>query len=73
MIWPPHVQSSPAARWLNIPADRAGRAIIALGNLRAPNHDNIFVIGDCAVNDASGRQLQALRPSPNSKASTPRA
>jgi NADH dehydrogenase len=35
VIWAAGVQSSPAARWLNIPADRAGRAIIA-GNLRAP-------------------------------------
>jgi NADH dehydrogenase len=62
VIWAAGVQSSPAARWLNIPADRAGRAIIA-GNLRAPNNDNIFVIGDCAaVNDASGRQLPGVAP-----------
>ncbi|MEQ1820468.1 MAG: NAD(P)/FAD-dependent oxidoreductase [Terricaulis sp.] len=62
VIWAAGVQSSPAARWLNIPADRAGRAIIA-GNLRAPGNDNIFVIGDCAaVNDASGRQLPGVAP-----------
>ena len=62
VIWAAGVQSSPAARWLNISADRAGRAIIA-GNLRAPGHDNIFVIGDCAaVNDASGRQLPGVAP-----------
>ena len=62
MIWAAGVQSSPAARWLNIPADRVGRAIIA-GNLRAPGNDNIFVIGDCAaVNDASGRQLPGVAP-----------
>jgi len=62
VIWAAGVQSSPAARWLNIPADRAGRAIIP-GNLRAPGHDNIFVIGDCAaVNDASGKQLPGVAP-----------
>ncbi|MEZ5955641.1 MAG: NAD(P)/FAD-dependent oxidoreductase [Hyphomonadaceae bacterium] len=62
VIWAAGVQSSPAARWLSIPADRAGRAIIA-ANLRAPNHDNIFVIGDCAaVSDASGRALPGVAP-----------
>ncbi len=62
VIWAAGVQSSPAARWLNIPADRAGRALIA-GNLRAPGNDNIFVIGDCAaVDDASGRQLPGVAP-----------
>lgn len=62
VIWAAGVQSSPAARWLNIPADRAGRAIIA-GNLHAPNHNDIFVIGDCAaINDANGRQLPGVAP-----------
>lgn len=48
VIWAAGVQSSPAARWLNIPADRAGRAIVP-SDLRAPGHDRIFVIGDCAA------------------------
>ncbi len=62
VIWAAGVQSSPAARWLNISADRAGRAIIA-GDLRAPGHDNIFVIGDCAaVNDAGGKPLPGVAP-----------
>jgi NADH dehydrogenase len=62
VIWAAGVQSSPAARWLNIPADRAGRALIA-GNLRAPGNDNIFVIGDCAaVTDAGGKQLPGVAP-----------
>ena len=62
MIWAAGVQSSPAARWLNIPADRAGRAIIA-ANLRAPGADNVFVIGDCAaVNDAAGKPLPGVAP-----------
>lgn len=60
VIWAAGVQSSPAARWLNLPADRAGRAIMA-ENLRAPGNDNIFVIGDCAaVNDAGGKPLPGV-------------
>ncbi len=60
VIWAAGVQSSPAARWLKIPADRAGRAIIG-GDLRAPNHNNIFVVGDCAaVNDSAGKQLPGV-------------
>jgi NADH:ubiquinone reductase (H+-translocating) len=62
VIWAAGVQSSPAAQWLNIPADRAGRAIIDDG-LRAPGHDNIYVIGDCAsVTDDSGRALPGVAP-----------
>lgn len=62
VIWAAGVQSSPAARWLDIPADRAGRAIVA-DTLRAPGHDNIFVIGDCAaVKGADGKQLPGVAP-----------
>ncbi len=62
VIWAAGVQSSPAARWLDIPADRAGRAMIG-GDLRAPGHDNIFVIGDCAaVNGKDGKPLPGVAP-----------
>ncbi|ANP46130.1 NAD(P)/FAD-dependent oxidoreductase [Candidatus Viadribacter manganicus] len=62
VIWAAGVQSSPAARWLSLPADRAGRAIIG-GDLRAPHHPNIFIIGDCAaVNGADGKQLPGVAP-----------
>ncbi len=62
VIWAAGVQSSPAARWLDIPADRAGRAIIG-ADLRAPGHEDIFVIGDCAaVNDANGKALPGVAP-----------
>lgn len=62
VIWAAGVQSSPAARWLDIPADRAGRAIIG-PDLRAPGRDDIFVIGDCAaVNDANGKPLPGVAP-----------
>ena len=62
VIWAAGVQSSPAARWLNIPADRVGRAIIG-DTLRAPGHDDIFVIGDCAaVSGADGKPLPGVAP-----------
>ena len=62
VIWAAGVQSSPAARWLDIPADRAGRAIIG-PDLRAPGRDDIFVIGDCAaVNDDDGKPLPGVAP-----------
>ncbi len=62
VIWAAGVQSSPAARWLDIAADRAGRAVVA-DTLRAPDHDNIFVIGDCAaVKDRDGKPLPGVAP-----------
>ncbi|MBW9062427.1 NAD(P)/FAD-dependent oxidoreductase [Rhizobium herbae] len=47
MVWAAGVQASPAARWLGIEADRAGRAIVEK-NLSAPGHADVFVIGDTA-------------------------
>lgn len=62
VIWAAGVQSSPAARWLDIPADRAGRAVVG-ADLRAPGHDGIFVVGDCAsVSGQDGRPLPGVAP-----------
>ncbi|MFT4000559.1 MAG: NAD(P)/FAD-dependent oxidoreductase [Rhizobium sp.] len=48
IVWAAGVQASPAAKWLDIPADRAGRAIVDK-DLRAPGKPDIFVIGDTAA------------------------
>ena len=48
IIWAAGVQASPAAKWLNVPADRAGRVIVN-ADLTAPGHPEIFVIGDTAT------------------------
>ncbi|MDK4701286.1 NAD(P)/FAD-dependent oxidoreductase [Rhizobium sp. CNPSo 4062] len=48
IVWAAGVEASPAAKWLGIPADRAGRAIVDK-ELRAPGKDNIFIIGDTAL------------------------
>jgi NADH dehydrogenase len=62
VIWAAGVQASPAARWLNIGADRAGRAIVD-AQLRAPGHHNVFVVGDCAAaTDEAGRALPGVAP-----------
>ena len=62
VIWAAGVQSSPAAKWLDAEADRAGRAIVK-PDLRVPGHDNVFVIGDCAsLAGADGRPLPGVAP-----------
>jgi NADH dehydrogenase len=48
IIWAAGVQSSPAARWLDAPADRAGRLKVEPA-LTVPGHPEIFAIGDAAI------------------------
>ncbi|MHC1549121.1 NAD(P)/FAD-dependent oxidoreductase [Phyllobacterium sp. K27] len=48
IIWAAGVQASPAAKWLNAPADRAGRLVVN-ADLTVPDHPEIFVIGDTAT------------------------
>jgi NADH:ubiquinone reductase (H+-translocating) len=62
VIWAAGVQSSPVARWLMAPMDRAGRTIVD-NTLRAAGYDNIFVIGDCALaTGADGKPLPGVAP-----------
>jgi NADH:quinone reductase (non-electrogenic) len=54
IVWAAGVVASPAARWLDVQQDRAGRARVG-ADLSVPAHPNIFVIGDAAtVVDQSG-------------------
>jgi NADH dehydrogenase len=48
IVWAAGVQASPAAKWLDAPADRAGRVIID-GELRVPGEADVFVAGDTAL------------------------
>lgn len=48
ILWAAGVAASPAARWLNVPADRAGRVQVN-ADLTAPGHERVFVIGDTAA------------------------
>ncbi len=61
-IWAAGVVASPAARWLDAEADRAGRVKVG-PDLSMPGHPDIFVIGDtAAVTDASGRPVPGIAP-----------
>jgi NADH dehydrogenase len=48
ILWAAGVAASPAARWLGVPADRAGRVQVD-ADLAAPGHERTFVIGDTAA------------------------
>ena len=48
VIWAAGVQASPAAEWLDAPADRAGRLKVE-PDLTVLGHPEIFAIGDAAI------------------------
>ncbi len=62
VLWAAGVRASPAAAWLNMPADGAGRVKVE-PDLSAPGHPDIFVIGDTAtINAWSGRPVPGIAP-----------
>jgi NADH dehydrogenase len=62
IIWAAGVSASPAAAWLGIPGDRVGRVPVA-SDLRAPAHENIFIIGDTALAlNPDGRPVPGIAP-----------
>ena len=62
IIWAAGVVASPAARWLNAEADRAGRVKVN-PDLSLPGHPDIFVIGDtAAVTDRDGKPVPGIAP-----------
>jgi NADH dehydrogenase len=62
IIWAAGVQASPAAQWLGAEHDRQGRIFIEK-DLRVPQHDRIFAIGDTAnFPGMDGRALPAIAP-----------
>lgn len=62
IIWAAGVAASPAARWLGVTADKAGRVAVTR-RLTAPGYDNVFVIGDTAmVEDGRGGLLPGIAP-----------
>ena len=62
IIWAAGVQASPAAQWLGAEHDCQGRIFIEK-DLRVPQHDRIFAIGDTAnVPGMDGRALPAIAP-----------
>jgi NADH:ubiquinone reductase (H+-translocating) len=62
IIWAAGVQSSPAAQWLDAPADKAGRLKVG-PDLTVPGHPAIFAIGDAAlVLRPDGRPVPGIAP-----------
>jgi NADH dehydrogenase len=54
IVWAAGVQASPAARWIETEADRAGRVIVE-ADLTVPGFPEIFVIGDTAAGGTGWR------------------
>jgi NADH dehydrogenase/putative oxidoreductase len=62
VLWAAGVAASPAAAWLNVPADKAGRVIVG-DDLRVPGLANVFAIGDTAASKAwKGGFVPGLAP-----------
>jgi NADH dehydrogenase len=60
VLWAAGVAASPAARWLGLELDRAGR-IPVTADLSVPGLDGIYAIGDIALaRDENGRPLPGL-------------
>jgi NADH dehydrogenase len=59
VIWTAGVTPSPAARWLNAQADRAGRVRVN-SDCSVPGHPEVFVIGDTASLDQDGKPLPGV-------------
>jgi NADH:ubiquinone reductase (H+-translocating) len=62
IVWAAGVQASAAARWLGVPADRAGRVVVEK-DLTAPGLADVFVIGDTAsVTQDNGSPVPGIAP-----------
>jgi NADH:ubiquinone reductase (H+-translocating) len=62
IIWAAGVRASPAAEWLDAPADRAGRLQVG-PDLTVPGHPDIFAIGDTVTISAwNGQPVPGIAP-----------
>jgi NADH dehydrogenase len=62
MIWAAGVAASPAADWLAVAGDRAGRVLVG-PDLRPHGLDDVFIIGDTALaHDVAGEPLPGIAP-----------
>src|SRR3984957_3410482 len=62
IIWAAGVRASPAAEWLDAPADRAGRLQVE-PDLTVPGHPDIFAIGDTVTISAwNGQPVPGIAP-----------
>jgi putative oxidoreductase len=62
VLWAAGVVASPAAKWLGVDADSAGRVNVS-SDLSVPGTPNVFVIGDTAASNAwNGKPVPGLAP-----------
>ncbi|KTD73841.1 FAD-dependent oxidoreductase [Legionella tucsonensis] len=62
VFWAAGVAASPAAKWLQVEADPAGRVKVN-DDLTVTNYSNIFVIGDTAASNAwKGKPVPGIAP-----------
>ncbi len=62
IVWAAGVRASPAAEWLNVPADRNGRIIIQ-PDLTIPGRPEIFAIGDTVtLPGPNGKPVPGIAP-----------
>lgn len=61
VIWAAGVKASPAAQWLGVPADRAGRVIVN-EHLQPEAEPDIYVIGDTAAVQSDGKPVPGVAP-----------
>lgn len=62
IIWAAGVRASPAAEWLGVEADRAGRLLVA-SDLTVPGRPEIFAVGDTVmINDPDGKPVPGIAP-----------
>ena len=61
VLWAAGVKASPAASWLGIEADRAGRIKVD-EHLRVAGFRSIFAVGDIAAAHSGGKPVPGLAP-----------
>ncbi|TIP95221.1 MAG: NAD(P)/FAD-dependent oxidoreductase [Mesorhizobium sp.] len=62
VLWAAGVMASRAAKWLDVPADRAGRVVVD-GHLHVPGREGVYVIGDTAsVKGKDDRPVPGVAP-----------
>ena len=62
ILWAAGVAASPVAKWLDVPADRAGRVVVR-EDLSIPGHPEIFAVGDaCASQSWDGKPAPGIAP-----------
>jgi NADH dehydrogenase FAD-containing subunit len=59
VIWTAGVAASPAATWLGVEKDRAGRVVVG-PDLSVPGYPEIFVVGDTAHVELDGKVLPGV-------------